>query len=181
MHYNPTFHGAKPVLCKIWGCHGGEDVVCGFLGCDTMLPGKWVKVVWRSLLILSSRWKIEAASSFKKYWWLYGMITEEITISKCVLSVDLSIYRAIRLNHCLKYLLCAEVIETCVIWSFMRIAVFWDVILCSLVEVCWSCRGMCCLHPQGRWPIHPFNNTYSNSDYLVLNDWLVVNEELGGI
>jgi len=63
----------------------------------------------------------------------------------------------------------------------MRVAVFWDVILCSLVEVCWHSRGMCCLLYQGRWPMHPFNNTFNNSDYLALNDWLIVNEELEGI
>jgi hypothetical protein len=32
---------------------------------------------------------------------------------------------------------------------YMKMAVFWVVALCSLVEVYWHFRGCCCLHHQG--------------------------------
>jgi hypothetical protein len=31
----------------------------------------------------------------------------------------------------------------------MKTTVFWDIVLCSLVEVYWRFRGACCLHHQG--------------------------------
>jgi hypothetical protein len=31
----------------------------------------------------------------------------------------------------------------------MKMAIFWVVVLCSLVEVYWRLRSTCCLHHQG--------------------------------
>jgi hypothetical protein len=58
-------------------------------------------------------------------------------------------------------------IEVLMAWS-IKMAVFWFVALCSLVEVYWHSRGACCLHrPDDRGSRHLWNISKPLPDYMA--------------